>query len=164
MQQLYKQYRKFNGNSIEFSLSTQTQRVIKLSQAKLLHNCFSTIICSIYIPNWYRSFQLLQFKIVLSCYSLIHEYSHYTTIQECFNCYSLMGINLFTPIFNYTSLSILKVYLTSLCLPPLLLHFPELLPIHYLATYFPQWGMLPFSLLSLDIHTTSVRKLNSNLE
>ena len=28
---------QMNGNSIEFSLSTQTRRVIKLSQAKLLH-------------------------------------------------------------------------------------------------------------------------------
>ena len=29
---------QMNGNSIEFSLSTQTRRVIKSSQAKSLHN------------------------------------------------------------------------------------------------------------------------------
>jgi len=39
---------QMNGNSIEFSLSTQTRRVIKSSQAKSLHNtwawyCASTI-------------------------------------------------------------------------------------------------------------------------
>ena len=37
MQQLYKQYTKSNGNSIEFFLLTQTQSVIKLFQTKSLY-------------------------------------------------------------------------------------------------------------------------------
>ena len=36
MQELYKQYTELNENFIEFFLLTQTWRVIKLSQAKLL--------------------------------------------------------------------------------------------------------------------------------
>ena len=42
MQQLYKQCIE---NSIEFSLSTWTWRVIKSSQAKLLHNSMFPILC-----------------------------------------------------------------------------------------------------------------------
>ena len=39
MQQLYKQYRKFNGNSIKFSLSTRTWRVVKLSRLSYYTQC-----------------------------------------------------------------------------------------------------------------------------
>ena len=36
---------KANGNSIEFSLSTQTRRVVKSSQTKLLQWCCIAYLC-----------------------------------------------------------------------------------------------------------------------
>jgi len=57
---------------------------------------------------------------------------------------------------NYTFLSILKVCLTSLCLPSLLLYLLGLLPMCCLAVLFPQWSMLLFHLFSFDIYTILV--------
>ena len=76
--------------------------------------------------------------------------------KSAFTVTPLCVSNFFTPIFNYTSLNILKVLLTSLWLP-LSFAMPFDSPGHVLLCYaFPSMGILFSSCSSFDIYTISL--------